>query len=808
MKPQPPSAAPFPSSTFRPGAAPVNVDQAFQQAVALHRGGQLQAAGALYQRILAQQPRHAGSLHMLGLVALASGAAADAQRLIGQAVEQQPQDAGARVNLALALAEGGDTAAALQQIEQAMALNPQLVAAPMNRVAILVKAGRSEDAVQAASALIAAGHAHPELWVNQGIALLDLQRPQEAAASFEHALRAAPQHPKALAQRAAAQLALGEIDAAIAAADQALAVHPQSALAHRVKGLAMRRQGRLAQAEPLLRAAAELQPGETQWLLDHALVLIDLHMFDAAIAQVQKALAAHPDSAPAYVAGGRALAGQGRHEDAIANYDKALALDAALDAAHFHKAASQIDLKRFTGAIESLERCHADPAIAQPIRMQVCDWSAWEGPTEALRNTAIAQKRNPFPFLALFDDPQMHLELARAHLDLLGLAQEQARSFAPRGEGRIRVGYFSADYFGHATTYLMAELFESHDRSQFEVHAFSLGPPVMDGMRRRIEQSVEHFHDVHGRADQDIAALARSLGIDIAVDLKGFTRDGRLGVFADRCAPVQVSYLGYPGTTGAPYMDYVVADRVVLPPEDQGFFTEKAVWMPHCYQVNDSGRAIAERQISRAELGLPSEGFVFCCFNNNYKIVPGTFDSWMRILQAVPDSVLWLFQDNEDAAANLRKEAALRGVEPARLVFAERLPLDEHLARHRLADLFLDTLPYNAHTTASDALWAGLPVLTLAGKAFAGRVAASLLTAVGLPELITTTPQAYEARAIHLAGHPAELSALRERLQRTVQQGSPLFDGQRFTRHLESAYRTMHARRQASQAPEAIAVAE
>ena len=299
----------------------------------------------------------------------------------------------------------------------------------------------------------------------------------------------------------------------------------------------------------------------------------------------------------------------------------------------------------------------------------------------------------------------------------------------------------------------MAELFERHDRGRFELVGISYGPDNRDEMRIRLSAAFDHFVDVRTKTDSEVAALSRDLGIDIAVDLKGFTEEARTGIFSRRAAPIQVNYLGYPGTMAAPYMDYIVADPILIPPESRQHYAEKIVYLPDSYQVNDRKRRISDKEFTRAELGLPPTGFVFCCFNNNFKITPNTFNGWMRILKQVEGSVLWLLEDNETAANNLRREAEARGVEPARLVFARRMPLPEHLARHRAADLFIDTLPYNAHTTASDALWAGLPVLTRIGESFAGRVAASLLNAVGLPELITATQEQYEAMAVALALH-------------------------------------------------------
>jgi predicted O-linked N-acetylglucosamine transferase (SPINDLY family) len=366
------------------------------------------------------------------------------------------------------------------------------------------------------------------------------------------------------------------------------------------------------------------------------------------------------------------------------------------------------------------------------------------------------------------------------------------------------VGYFSADFKNHPVAFLIAELFEIHDRSQFETYAFSLAEGA-DEMRGRLHKAFDHFIDAEARSDVEIAQVARDLGIDIAVDLSGFTQDSRTGIFAHRAAPIQVNYLGYPGTMGADYIDYIIADKTLIPPQSQQFYSEKIVYLPNSYQVNDRGRLISVRQFTRTELGLPENGFVFCCFNNNFKILPATFDGWMRILKSVKGSVLWLFQDNPRAVDNLRCEALNRGVEASRLIFAERMPLAEHLARHRQADLFLDTLPYNAHTTTSDALWTGLPVLTLMGESFASRVAASLLNAIGLPELITSSQEEYEALAIELALNPKKLADTKLKLANN-RLTAPLFDTPLFAKNLEAAYIEIYKKYQADLQPEHMSV--
>lgn len=790
----------------RPSAksAAFNIDHAFQQALSFHRSGQLQNAANLYQQILQRQPAHAGSLNMLGVVAFSSGAHADAKRLLSEAVRLLPQDAGARVNLALALTECGEPQAALDRIEEALTLNPSMPAALMNRVPILVKAGRYEEALQRADELIAAGNSYSELEVNRGIALLELGRIEEAIHCLEKVLQTSPEHINALNGLARAHLTAEQTDSAIQYAERAIKINPTNTDAYFTKAQAMVSQGNLKLAAIELNQAVQQQPRNPQILETYANCLAELHEYKSAMEHAEKALAINPKNAKAYWAGGKAAAGLLQHADAIENYKKALDINPELKEVHISKAISEIELKDYASAIQSLKHGNATPLEIQVTLMPVCDWHAF-GDISKTSYEDIVRKSTPFPILAIIDDPELHLNIARSYLSRIHCADTQSRNFPKRTAEKLKIGYFSADFCNHATMCLMSELFESHDRDNFEIYAFSYGSSRKDAIREKVIKNVHEFHDVSDLTDQEAAALSRSRNIDIAIDLKGFTIAGRIGIFAERCAPIQVSYLGYPGTTGADYMDYVVADKVVLPAEIQPFFTEKVVYMPHSYQVNDSQRAIASKKFTRAELGLPDDAFVFCCFNNNYKILPDTLDGWIRILNAVPNSVLWLFKDNDAAAENLAREAQERGLAPERLIFAPRFRLDEHLARHAAADLFIDTLPCNAHTTTSDALWAGLPVLTQAGRSFAARVAASLLTAVGLPELITTSQAEYEAMAIRLATHPDELKALRDKLQ--VQRvSSPLFDGKRFTRDLETAYRMMLERYEAGLPPAPISV--
>jgi predicted O-linked N-acetylglucosamine transferase (SPINDLY family) len=367
----------------------------------------------------------------------------------------------------------------------------------------------------------------------------------------------------------------------------------------------------------------------------------------------------------------------------------------------------------------------------------------------------------------------------------------------------IRVGYASGEFRDQATSHLIVGVLEQHDKSRFEIFGFDNGWDDNSEIRRRIEASCLEIIDINRLSDEAAAAVIRDRQIDILVNLNGYFGEERTGVFAERPAPIQVNYLGFPGTLGASYMDYIIADQCVIPPDHEHFYDERVVYLPECYQANDNQKAIALRIFSRAECGLPHDGFVYCCFNNSYKILPEIFDSWMHLLKEVSSSVLWLIEDSANAVSNLKREASASGIDPGRLVFAERMPLADHLARHRLADLFLDTLPYNAHTTASDALWAGLPVLTRIGGTFPGRVAASLLQAIGLPELITSTQEAYQRLAIELAADSQKLAAIKHKLA-SSQLAKPLFDTRLLTRRVEAAYEEMYTRLQLGLAPDHI----
>jgi protein O-GlcNAc transferase len=557
----------------------------------------------------------------------------------------------------------------------------------------------------------------------------------------------------------------------------------------------------------------EDRPDDLDALFNRGVVLVALKRYADAVASYDRALAIKPDFVEALNNRGALLADLGRHDEALDSYDRALAIRPDFPGFLNNRAG----LFRLMGLHERAAQDYArllelepefDQALGHKLYadIQICNWKHYVA--DRLRLMEYVRDGKPilpFSALVLSDSGAEQLQCARTYAARKYPVTHPLWAGERYQHDRIRIAYLSADFYLHATSHLMAELFERHDKARFEVSAWSFGPDVQDAMRSRLQQAFEQFHDVRGRNDQEVAALLRTQEIDIAVDLKGYSKGCRPAIFARRVAPIQVNYLGYPGTTGAAYMDYIIGDSEVIPEEHDRFYAEKVVRLPDSYQVNDSGRLIAAQTCSRAEAGLPDSGFVFCCFNNSYKITPDVFAVWMRLLQRVEGSVLWLLEDNAAASRNLRLEAEARGVRADRLVFAPRLLPPDHLARHRLADLFLDTLPCNAHTTASDALWAGLPLLTCRGHAFPGRVAASLLRAIGLPELITDNLTDYEALALRLATTPALLADIKSRLAQN-KTTHPLFDIDRYRRHIESAYGTMYERYQRGESAQSFSV--
>ncbi|MFY9138103.1 tetratricopeptide repeat protein [Zwartia sp.] len=640
---------------------------------------------------------------------------------------------------------------------------------------------------------------------------------KEARVLYERALKWQPNHFDACHMLATLLYQMGQLDRAETLFIKALKIDPEATHALNNFGNLLKDIKKYKSALACFDKALAIDTHYVEAHNNRGDLLQHLGRWFDALESYERAITLSPKFAAAHYNRGNALGMMGRFEEAVASHTAAIEIDPQYAQAYMNRGNAQNELGQLAQAVESFDRAiQLAPDIPYllgtrlHVNMQMCDWRHYQ---ERLATVLAAVKNDqpaslPFPLLALTSGSDLQQRAAQHWIRTVHPSPKQTLPFSKRSpKDRLRIGYFSADFRQHPVAQLIAGLFEAHDRAKFEVYAFSSGPDTGDAMRLRLEQGFEHFIDVKAETDAQVIARARALELDIAIDLSGLTTGCRPSVFAARVAPLQINYLGHPGTMGAPYMDYIVADTTIITPETEPYFSEKVIYLPHSYQPNDRRRAVSSHVFTRAELGLPTDAFVFCCFNNNFKITPETFDHWMSILRGVPNSVLWLLKASAHTEDNLRREATNRGVSAERLFFAPKLPMDQHLARQKCADLFLDTLPYNAHTTTSDALWVGLPVLTCMGEAFASRVAASLLRAIDLPELITADGQAFEARAIELASDPTQLNALRDRLAVNRMQ-APLFDIERLARSIESAYEQVHARRQAGQPPVALRIAD
>ena len=634
-------------------------------------------------------------------------------------------------------------------------------------------------------------------------------------------------------------------------AAEAARVNPRSAEAVFIRGCALQRLDRNAEALVCFEAAIAIRPGFVEALVNRGALLISEKRFPDALKCLDQALAINPSMLEAWNNRGNVLSELGRYRDAVASYDKVIAARPEAVEAWINRGTALIALRRFDDALASYERAsRLDPSRTDALagcanalfeakdyergaqayatvlerdpdydfargnlafsRLYCCDWSSLSTDRLVIAQDLQAGKRvaSPFQAIALFDSPG---DLKHCATIWSTTKYPPAPAALCHGETygdrtKIRIAYLSSDFNGHAVATLLAGVWDQHDRSRFETTAISYVDSNGSAMRRRVERAFDRVIDVVGKSDADAAAMIRQMEIDIVVDLMGYTGDCRPGILAQRPAPLQVNFLGFPGTMGASDVDYIIADPIVIPDEDRRHYCERVVHLPHSYLPADSARRISGRKPSRAEAGLPGHGFVFCSFNNSYKLSPEIFDVWMRLLVAVENSVLWLPQMNAAAVRNLRRESGKRGVAEQRLVFAPFVPGDEdHLARLGLADLFLDTLPYNAHSTAVDALWAGVPVLTIRGNAFAGRVAASVLSAAGLPELVTASIEDHENLALKLAREPQTLAAIKVKLARN-RDISALFDTARYTRDLEAAYTHMWQRQRKGETPTHFAV--
>ncbi len=704
---------------------------------------------------------------------------------------------------------------ALNAYDLALSINPADVETLINKGSVANDINNYTMALQALNDAIAIRPDIAEAWSNKGIALNKLHLYQDSVSAYNEALRLDPGYYQAWSNKSAPLNKLKRFLEAIESCDKALGIKPDYAEAYFNKGITLGELKRYDEALIHYDRALGLKPDYAEAYFNKGVILGELKRYEEALTHYDRALSLKPDNAKTYFNKSNILHDLKRYDEALTHYDRALSLKPDYAEAYFNKGVILAELKRYEEALTNYEKVLSinpdfDWANGEFLhtKMKICSWINFQERVQKLAEQVQLNQKVilPFQLLSLIDDAKLHKKSSEIYIYNKYPPNPLLGSFSKRlKKDKIRLAYFSPDFQNHPVAFLTSELFELHDRSRFEIFAFSLHKaPDADPMRLRLRKGFDHFIDVENMSELEIAELARSLEIDIAIDLAGTTAHSRMGIFSYRAAPIQINWLGYPGTIGAKYIDYIVADSTLIPESSRHFFTEKVAYLPNTYMVDDTKRVASSRVFTREECSLPDDSFVFCCFNNDYKFNEKVLGSWSRILKAVEKSVLWISNNNELFKKNIVDEFDKRGIRSDRIIFAQRVELmADHLARYQLADLFLDTCPYNAHTTAVDSLKAGTPVLTLIGQSFASRVAASLLNAIGLPDLITRTQDEYESLAIYLARDRHELNNIKARLKKSLLT-SPLFDTPLFTNHLEAAYIEMYQRYQMNLQPDHI----
>lgn len=823
--------------------APIQV--LYDEAVAHHRAGRTDVAEQLYRQVLARNPRHADSLHLLGVIALGAGRFEQAAQWISKAVSVNPATAAFQSNLGTALQNLGRWKEAVACHRKAVDLMPDVHLGHYNLGNALLATDQAAKAAACFRRAIQLRPDHTRSHNNLGSALRQMGELEAAAASFRAAVDLSPDFGEAHTNLGSVLQALGRGEEALASHRKALALAPQLADAHYNLGNALTEMGRVDEAVNCYRRAVELRPtfaeagnnlGNAlrklgrldeaaatlrrviQWQADFAEahlnlgnVLQELEHLDEAAVSLDRAAVLRPDFAEAHASLGNVLRQSGRLGAAAECYRRAVKLDPGSAAFQGRLGGILAELGRRDDAIVQFHKAvelapDNGEALSQLLHhgQYLCRWDGLVDLETRVLDLVRRDAENiaPFSVIALNSTPADQLACARVFGRKHHVAEPLRADPAPAR--RLRIGYLSGDFREHPVAYLIKGMIERHDRERFEAVGYSIGRDDGGPTRRAMEAAFDRFEDLAPLSDREAAERIRRDGIDVLVDLMGYTMDSRSRIPAWRPAPVQVNYFGFPGTMGVDSIDYILADHLVIPSDHEAFYSEKVVRLPDSFMPFDPGRPVAETP-TRAECGLPEEGTVFCAFHGSYKILPPLFDAWMRLLAAVPGSVLWLLAPSETAKGNLCRAAEARGIAAGRLVFAPRMEPDRHLARHRLADLFLDVLPYNAHTSGAEALWMGVPVVTCLGETFASRVAGSLLAAVGLPELVAGSLAEYEALALGLATDPAKLAEVTARL-RAVHDSAPLFDAGRLTRNVEAAFARMVERHRVGLPPESFDV--
>ena len=764
--------------------------------------GQLDAALKSYKKAVTLKPDYVEAYYSLGATFYDSEKLEEAVDCYSKVVQLKPNLSLIHNDLGNILRELGRPDKAVLSYEKAILIDPDFFEVYFNLGVTFQDMKDHSNSVYYYKKAVENNDNHPEAHNNLGVAHKELKEYDLAIKSYEKAIELKPEYADAYSNLGNLFKDLGQLDKAIKYHEQVIDFQPENADAHFNMGMILFDYGRFDSAIDCYKKAIKADNKYIEAYNNLGLILLESGILDEAKKYFENASIINPKDALAFNHLGIVYRRLRNLNDSTKCFEKAISINPSYPDAFVNLGNVLKDINSFDKALTNYQRAYelnssVDYLLGKILhtQMHLCIWDDFSKQLKELevQINDNMKRVDAFTFMALSDNPRLQQKVS----EIYAKDKFPKNNILPEidlytGHSKIRVGYFSGDFREHPVSSLTANLYETHNRDQFEIYAFSFGSDTNDQMNLRIKSGVDHFHDVQSMSNKDIVLLARSIEIDIAVDLGGLTSGGKTEIFAMSVAPIQLSYIGFLGTMGAPYYDYLIADPITIPMENQHFYSEKIAYLPS-YQVNDSKETPPEVFFTRKDIGLPETGFVFCCFNNTYKITPDTFDSWMRILKSVKDSVLMIYVDLDSAKKNLMNEASLRAVDPNRLIFAKRLDRANYLARYRVVDLFLDTLPYNAATTASDALRMGLPVLTCQGESFASRMAASVISALNLSELITNTREEYESMAIELATSPKKFKAIKDKLNINLSI-APLYDTAKFTENLESVYTLMYQR--------------
>ncbi len=783
----------------------MNISCKLSEGLKCHRAGQLETAGNIYKRILMDNPSNSDAFHLLGVIAIQTKNYVLAIDLIGRAIRINPYNPVYYNNCGNAYREYGSFDDAIVCYQKALKIKPDLYDAYINLGNTFIKKEQVDEAVCCYKKSLLINSESADAYYNLGNVYRDMGKFEDAVSCYEKALQINPESADAYYNLGNVYRDMEKIEDAVSCYQKALEKAPDFAEAYNNLGNIYKRQYRFEYAEICYQNALKIKPDYYQAWNNLGNTLRDRRMSDKSIFCYQKALEIKSDYAEALLNMGTAFYDMERYKKAIACYDNLLMLYKDYPEAFNFKGIVLKSLGLYDDALDCFQKAielkpdykEACSHLVHQLQ-QACDWKRFEhfsAMLDKFTDNAITrdEKIHEPPFINVtrcFDLQQNFLVAQKWCADIAKHAKTgKVFSFDHRKnfKQKIIIGYLSNDFRDHATSHLMLSMFGYHDRSRFKIYCYSSGIDDKSRFREKIKKDCDRFVDIHSYSNIEAARQIFKDRVDILIDLNGHTRGGRLGISSLKPAPVQAAYLGFPGTTGADFIDYIITDPIVTPEEQAPFYSEKFLFLPHSYQVNDNTQLIAQDSLTKKDFGLPENGFIFSSFNQTYKIELLMFNSWMKILARIPDSILWLFTGGKTSEKNLKKEADARGVNPNRLIFAEKIPKDKHLARLKFTDLALDTRIVNGHTTTSDALWAGVPVVTLMGCHFASRVSASLLTAVGLPELITDNLNDYESLAVGLAKKPEELDTIRVKLGKN-RYTMPLFDTSRFVNNLENGY--------------------